>query len=147
MGCHVGHTFLGAVAWADDFLLSAPSRSSMQSMLDLASSFAREVGLKFSTDPDPAKSKSKAIYVVGRQADLEKPATLILSGEHLPWVAHLGHKFHEDGTMDMNTPMRRGSFIGRCLEVQEAFNFATPDDTLGAVKLYCGGFLSSKNIS
>ena len=92
MGCHVGHTFLGAVAWDDDFLLSAPSRSSMQSMLDLASSFAREVGLEFSTDPDPAKSKSKAIYMVGRQTDLEKPAPLVLSG-------------------------------------QEAFHFATPDNT------------------
>ena len=40
--------------------------------------------------------------------------------------------------MDMDTGMRRASFIGRCLEVQEAFSFATPDDTLGAVKLYCG---------
>ena len=141
MGCHVGHTFLGAVAWADDFLLSAPTRSSMQSMLDLASSFAREVGLEFSTDPDPAKSKSKAIYVIGRQTGLEKPAPLVLSGQDLPWVAHathLGHEFHQDGTMDMDTRMRRGSFIGRCLEVQEAFHFATPDDTLGAVKLYCG---------
>ena len=46
--------------------------------------------------------------------------------------------FHEDGTMDMDTRMRRGCFIGRCLEVQEAFHFATPDNTLAAVKLYCG---------
>ena len=60
-GCHVGHTFLGAVAWADDFLLTAPSRRSMQAMLDVASAFALEVGLEFSTDPNPAKSKSKAI--------------------------------------------------------------------------------------
>ena len=28
-GCHIGATFLGAVAWADDVLLTAPSRSSM----------------------------------------------------------------------------------------------------------------------
>ena len=40
--------------------------------------------------------------------------------------------------MEMDTRMRRASFIGRCLEVQEAFSFATPDNTLGAVKLYCG---------
>lgn len=102
MGCHVGYTFLGAVAWADDFLQSAPSRSSMQSMLDLASPFAREVGLEFSKHPDPAKSKSKAIYVIGQQTDLEKPAPLILSGQDLPWVphaTHLGHKFHGHGHM------------------------------------------------
>ena len=29
-------------------------------------------------------------------------------------------------------------FIGRCLEVQEAFSFATLDTTLAAVKFYCG---------
>ena len=71
MGCHEGHTFLGAVEWADDFLLTAPSRSSMQSMLDVASSFAREVGLQFFADLDPAKLKSKGIYMVGRQTGLE----------------------------------------------------------------------------
>ena len=26
VGCHVGETFLGAIAWADDFLLLAPNR-------------------------------------------------------------------------------------------------------------------------
>ena len=140
-GCHVGHTFLGAVAWADDFLLTAPSRGSMQSMLDVASAFTLEVGLEFSTDPNPAKSKSKSIYMIGRRTGLQKPAALVLSGQDLPWVqhaTHLGHEFHEDGTMEMDTRMRRASFIGRSLEVQEAFSFATPDDTLGAVKLYCG---------
>ena len=48
----------------------------MQSILDIASSFAREVGLKFSMDPDPAKSKIKAINVVERQTGLKKPAPL-----------------------------------------------------------------------
>ena len=59
IGCHVGNTFMGAVAWADDFLLTAPTRQAMQIMLDIASSYAKEVGLQFSTDPDPVKSKSK----------------------------------------------------------------------------------------
>ena len=34
--------------------------------------------------------------------------------------------------------MRRGIFIGRCLEVQEAFAFAPPTEILAAIKLYCG---------
>ena len=141
VGCHIGNTFVGAVAWADDFLLIAPSRTAMQLMLDTASNFVREVGLEFSTDPNPAKSKSKAIFMVGRHRGLVKPAALLLSGQPLPWVqhaTHLGHEFHEDGTMLMDTRMRRGAFIGRCLEVQEAFAFATPSDVLGAIKLYCG---------
>ena len=44
-GCYLGSTFLEATAWADDFLLTAPSRGSMQQMLDIASNYAAEVGL------------------------------------------------------------------------------------------------------
>ena len=137
----MGHTYVGAVAWADDFLLTAPTRTAMQLMLDTASAFAEEVGLEFSTDPDPAKSKSKAIYVTGWRRNLSKPAPLLLSGRPLPYVrqaTHLGHEFCETGTMDTDTRMRRGALIGRCLEVQETFNFAAPTEVLGAVKLYCG---------
>ena len=70
VGCHMGQTYVGAVAWADDFLLLAPSRIAMQLMLDIASTFVEEVGLKFSTDPDPAKMKSKAIFVTGSRRNL-----------------------------------------------------------------------------
>ena len=141
VGCHVGNTFMGAVAWADDFLLTAPTRQAMQIMLDIASSYAKEVGLQFSTDPDPVKSKSKAMFVIGRKRNLAKPAPLLLSSRALPYVphlTHLGHEFSEVGDMEMDTRMRRGAFIGKCLEVQEAFAFAAPSEVLGAVKLYCG---------
>ena len=129
VGCHVGDTFVGAVAWADDILLLAPTRAAMQVMLDIASAFVAEVGLRFSTDPNPKKSKSKAIFVTGARKGLPKPSPLILSGEALPFVTsatHLGHELHESGTMEVDTKMRRGIFIGRCLEVQEAFAFAPP---------------------
>merc|ERR1712082_69414 len=65
----------------------------------------------------------------------------MLSGQQLPWVqhaTHLGHEFHEDGTMSIDTRMHRGSFINRCLEVQDTFSFAAPDETLGLVKLFFG---------
>ena len=64
-GCHIGAI---AVAWVDDGLLTAPTRSSMQSMLDSCSAFAAKVWLQFSTDPNPAKSMSKAVFF-GRLED------------------------------------------------------------------------------
>ena len=140
-GCFVGQTYVGTVAWADDFLLLAPTRTAMQRMLDTASTFVKEVGLEFSTDPDPTKSKSKAVFVTGGKRNLTKPAPLLLSGRPLPYVrqaTHLGHEFHESGSMDTDVRMKRGALIGRCLEVQEAFSFAAPAEVLGAVKLYCG---------
>ena len=75
-----------------------------------------------------------------RKHNLAKPAPLLLSGRPLPYVPHLihlGHKFSEVGDMEMDTRMRRGAFIDKCLEVQEAFAFAAPSEVLGAVKLYC----------
>ena len=72
-GCHTGATFLGVVAWSDNFLLTAPTRGAMQAMLDTCSSFASEVGSQFSTDLNPAKSKSKAVFIVGRKTKLDKP--------------------------------------------------------------------------
>ena len=83
-------------------------------MLDACS----KVGLRFSTDPNPAKSKSKAVFVFDRRTNLEKPAPLRLCGKALPYVAHathLGHDLHKNGTMTMDTNMRRGPFIGKCL--------------------------------
>ena len=115
IGCHIGGTFVGAIVWADDFLLLAPTCTALQKMLDTASAFSKEVGLEFSTDPDPIKSKSKAIFMVGRSHMLRKPISLVLSGQPLPYVkqvTHLGHKFHEDGTMDTDTNIRREIFIG-----------------------------------
>ena len=106
----------------------------MQAMLDAYSTFAA----RFSTDPNPTKSKSKAVFVVGRRTYLEKPALLLLCGKTLPYVAHathLRHELHENGTMTMDTTMRRGAFIGKCLEIQEAFSFAAPAAANNAVIL------------
>ena len=139
VGCHVGETFVGAIAWADDFLLLAPNRESMQQMLDLAAAFGLKNNLEFSCDPDPAKTKSKAIFMVGKKTGLPKPVNLQLYGKPLPWVAHathLGHEFCEDGTMAMDARLKRGSFIGRSMEVCDAFAFAAPSQVLGAVKVY-----------
>jgi hypothetical protein len=100
VGCHVGGTFLGAIAWADDFLFLAPHRAAMQQMLDLAADFGRRNNLQFSCDPDPAKTKSKAIFMIGKKTNLRKPVNLMLYGKALPWVTHathLGHEFMRTG--------------------------------------------------
>ena len=91
---------MGALLYSDDQLLIAPNRRAMELMLAEVEKFAGESNIRFSTDPDPAKSKSKLIFVCGRQTDLPKPAPLLLCGRPLPWVPsaiHLGHELHESG--------------------------------------------------
>ena len=67
--------FVGAVCYADDVLLIAPTRSAMQRMLLEMENFAADSNVVFSTDPVPSKSKSKCIYIVGKR-NLAKPAPL-----------------------------------------------------------------------
>ena len=78
LAAHVAGLFMGAVCYADDVLLIAPSRNAMQRMLLELEEFAKKSNITFSTDPVPAKSKSKCLYVVGNKRNLEKPAPLTL---------------------------------------------------------------------
>ena len=47
VGCHWGGYFAGAVCYADDIVLLAPSASALQHMLHICESFASSHGLLF----------------------------------------------------------------------------------------------------
>ena len=143
VGCHVGGLYMGAVVYADDILLMAPTRGAMQMMLDKCELYAAEHNIMFSTDPDPKKSKTKCIHVCGSKKNLAKPAHLTLCGRELPWVAtatHLGHELHETGTMEYDAAMKRAIFINQSVEIRETFHFASPNEILAAFKVYCSSF-------
>ena len=139
VGCQVGGVFAGAVGYADDLLLLAPSRSAMQKMLQLCEGYAKETNLEFSTHPDPVKSKSKCIFMTGHMKS-SKPVNLQLYGVDLPFVKtanHLGHQISEDCTMDQDIRCRRAEFIGNSTDVREMFSFAQPNQIIQAVRTYC----------
>ena len=141
IGCHIGGIFMGAVGYADDLILLAPSRAAAQKMLSRCERFANDHNILFSTDPDPVKSKTKAIYVTGPKGrDLPKPASLQLCGRALPWVTradHLGHALNEDGTMQRDATQKRAQFIDASVKIRESFSFAHPEEQLQAVEKYC----------
>ena len=55
LGVYIGGLFFGAVCYADDVLLIAPTRSAMQRMLFELEKFAEESNIIFSTDDVPSK--------------------------------------------------------------------------------------------
>ena len=139
VGCHIGGVFVGAAGFADDLILVAPCRSAMVQMLEKCESYAQKNNLTFSTDPNPAKSKTKCMYICGKTKTPVYPAPLQLYGTDLPWVVHathLGHEFHQDGTMEMDARMKRAAFIENSTEIREMFGFAHPDQVLSAVSTY-----------
>ena len=139
VGCYVGGVFAGAVGYADELLLLAPSRDGMQKMLGICESYAKETNLEFSTHPEPEKRKTKCIFMSGYMK-IRKPVNLRLYGVDLPFVKsanHLGHQLSEDGTMDLDIRTRKARFIGDTTDVRDLFSFAQPNQILTAVKTYC----------
>ena len=121
VGCRVAGVFMGAVGFCDDILLLAPTRDAMQLMLNTCQQFATRNNLKFSTDPNPEKSKTKCIFVRGLSKREDKPANLYLDGKELPWVesaAHLGHIIHETGNMEKDIRVKRAAFIDESTEIR-----------------------------
>ena len=139
IGCKVADIFMGAFGFCDDILLMAPTRDGMQVMLDTCQRFAEKFNLRFSTDPNQEKSKTKCIFVCGSYKNLQKPAPLLLDGKVLPWVesaAHLENVIHEQGTMEKDAKIKRASFIRESTELRETFGFASPTEILISVRLY-----------
>ena len=102
--------------------------------------FAAEVGLIFSTDPTPSKTKTKCLFMSGKKCNKTKPAPLLLDGKQLPWVpraTHLGHEICETGEMESDAAAKRGKFIQDSVNVRETFSFASPVEVLRATKIYC----------
>ena len=147
VGCHLAGLWMGAVGYADDMILLAPSRAAAQQMLATCERFAAAHNITFSTNENPEKSKSKAIYVIGpRGGGEKKPAQLLLCGRALPWVAradHLGHTLTEDGTMRSDAREKRARFIDLSVKIRETFAFAHPAEQLQAISKYCTALYGS----
>ena len=72
---------MGAVGFCDKLLLLASTRDGMQIMLDTCQRFASKYNLMISTKTNPAKSKTKCIFVCGKAKKVNKPSPLLLNGK------------------------------------------------------------------
>ena len=104
-------------------------------MLQVCEMYVDKFNLQFSTDPVPAKSKSKCLYMCGFM-NADYPTPLQLCGTDLPWVehaTHLGHELHQLCNMEFDANIKRGQFIDTSVKIQETFSFAQPSEILYAV--------------
>ena len=63
----------------------------MQGVLELYEEYALENNLQFWTDPEPAKSKTKCIFMSGQMIE-KKPVDLKLDGVDFPLVKTLADR-------------------------------------------------------
>ena len=140
LGCHIGGLWFGALGYADDLILLAPNRDVLQRMLQVCEHYAGEHNLVFSTDPLPAKSKTKCMLFCGKPGKVKFPDPLQLDGKDLPWVEtadHLGHTLHQVTNMSKDCQRARAKFIAKSLEVRNQLSFADPQIILRALQIFC----------
>ena len=146
LGCRLSNIYLGCFGYADDLFLLSASRSGLQAMVDICDKYARDKNLKFSTNSDPKKSKTKCIIFSKKVRDRKNVSPVLLNGDPLPWVdevKHLGNLLECDNTMSRDITVKRGKFVGKLNTLSQEFHYASPQVFMKILNIYAVSFHGS----
>ena len=145
-GCHISNLFYACFGYADDLFLLSASRSGLQVLVKICEQFAKKKGLKFSTNVNPAHSKTKCIIFSKRKVDVRKVAPIVLNNNPLPWVSeikHLGNILQSDNKMTLDISQKRGKLIGKLNSLQQEFHYVEPSVFVKILNIYACSFYGS----
>ena len=143
-GCWINGYFLGLLGYSDDNICLAPSLNALQDMLETCESYAMEHNLRFSTDINPVKCKTKTMAFLKKLRPLPN---LNLCGNPLPWTEkckHLGITLANkiDGCQaDME--VKNAMYVQKNIDINQEFYFAHPDTKLSINNIYNSHFSGS----
>ena len=138
VGCHINGAFCGTMIFADDTFLLSASRNGLQ-VVDICAKLLYVRNLKFGTNTDPIKSKTKSIMFTKKLKPNCEPLNITLNGNQLPWVRqvnHLGHILQSDNSMTLDIAQKRGIFIAKVNSLLQEFYFVTPDVLIKLMRTY-----------
>lgn len=141
VGCYIGSNFVGALAYADDVVLIAPTPSAMRKMLAVCDAFALEYNILFNA------SKSKYVVVAPRcKRLLYKQMTQCMfyiggkTVDNVESYVHLGHIINSKFDDSDDILHRRNCFIGQANNVFCFFGKMDYDVKISLFKSYCSSF-------
>ena len=120
VGCYIGHQFAGAVAYADDMTLIAPTVQSLQAMLNVCQEFSTAYNVQF--------NESKTMCIKFDWNKTYKLHPVCLNGKKLRWVQsikHLGNTLCRDLSDNTDTHLKANDLIKRANSLNVNFRFAT----------------------
>ena len=139
IGCHVSKTYVGVLGYADDLLLLSPSLDGLQEMLKVCEEYAESHNLKFSTNVNPQKSKTKCMAFLHKDRELRG---LTLCNNTLPWVnsgKHLGMRIdNTNNIFSRDILEKRARYIQGNNQLMQEFSFADNLTKLFVNKVYNG---------
>ena len=121
-------------------------RSGLQAMVAICGQFARTMKLKFRTDIDPKKSKTKFVIFTKVKNARKNVYPIMLNGDPLPWVdevKHLGNILEYNNTMRKDCLTKRGKFIGIVNSLLQEFHFVEPPVMMKLLEVYATSFYGS----
>ena len=144
-GCWIMNSYHGILGYSDDNWLLAPSLSALQDMLATCEEYASTHNLKFSTDTNPVKCKTKLMAFMKKPRELP---SLELCGNPLPWVdrvKHLGNTISNviNGNQ-LDTKIKACKYIDKNNSLCQEFYFAHPRTKLEINNIYNSHFTGSQ---
>ena len=115
------------------------NRMGLQAMLKECELFGRKHNLKFSTNEDEKKSKTKCILFT----ILPKPTKIILDGKPLPWVNELNNlenMLENNNSMNIDCHNKKCKLIGKTHSLLQEFYFSDPDIKMHMINVCASSF-------
>jgi hypothetical protein len=129
-GCHIGNTFMAAFAYADDLILLAPTKESMNKMLSITSDFSEEYCLLFNA------TKSKHLIYGDVLSDANNITFMGKIIKQVPNDKHLGN------LIGSNTDKQKivncsNDFVRRVNETMSLFKKVNCNIKYKLIKSFC----------
>jgi hypothetical protein len=145
-GCNIGLFFVGALAYADDLVLLAPSASAMRSMLNICDAYATQYNVLFNAN----KSKCLCCHSISTVKNTLRltcnPAFFIGSNciEFVDKWPHLGHIITNDCDDSEDITAKKTSLIGQINKILCIFSNVNSCTKTKLVKSYCTSFYGAE---
>ena len=120
VGCYLGHEFMGALGYADDGTILAPTVSSFRAMLRICEEFGEEYGVTYNG------KKTVCLCFSGRRHI--DPPSVTLNDVQLVWKSspkHLGNIITTDLCDDEEIRFKKRDFVARANSVVCNFKLAS----------------------
>ena len=141
VGCFIGNNFVGALAYADDIVLVAPTASALRKMLSICGDYASEYCISFNA------TKSKCLIVLPRSrrttCSYAKECSFSINNQQIDNVEsfkHLGHVISSQMEDASDIICRRNDFVGQVNNLLCNFRKLSSGVRYRLFRSYCTSF-------